>query len=93
MLEVTSARHLAGHCMHIAFSNGEEGMVDLGDALWGPVFEPLRDPVAFARFEVSPVLHTIRWENDADFAPEYLYEKMVEQRDASGRGIRVETSR
>ena len=46
------------------------------------MFEPLRDLRVFQKFEVSPVLHTIRWENDADLAPEYLYEKMVEQSNA-----------
>ena len=50
------------------------------------MFEPLKDPATFQRFELSPVLHTIQWENDADLAPEYLYAKMVEQRDAADRG-------
>jgi hypothetical protein len=85
MLEVTAAEYVDGHRVRISFNNGEAGTVDLTDALWGPMFEPLRDPAAFQRFEVSPVLHTIRWENDADLAPEYLYEKMVEQRDAADR--------
>jgi hypothetical protein len=52
------------------------------------MFEPLRDPTAFERFEVSPVLHTVRWENDADLAPEFLYEKMVEQRGGPERQSR-----
>ena len=79
MIEVTAAEYVDGHRIRIAFSNGKQGTVDLTDALWGPMFEPLRDLRAFQKFEVSSVLHTIRWENDADLAPEYLYEKMVEQ--------------
>ncbi len=79
MIEVTAAEYVDGHRIRIAFSNGMQGMVDLKDALWGPMFEPLRDLRVFQKFEVSPILHTIRWENDADLAPEYLYEKMVEQ--------------
>lgn len=79
MLEVTAATYLDGYRIQVAFSNGKKGTVDLADALWGPMFEPLRDVRTFQRFEVSPFLHTIRWENDADFAPEFLYEKMVEQ--------------
>ncbi|MEW6755801.1 MAG: DUF2442 domain-containing protein [Candidatus Latescibacterota bacterium] len=47
--------------------------------LWGPVFETLKDAEQFRRFEVSEVLHTIRWENDADLAPEYLHDLMVQQ--------------
>ena len=92
MLEVTAAHYLDGYRVRISFSNGEEGAVDLKDALWGPIFEPLRDVDAFRRFEVSPILHTIRWENDADLAPEYLYEKMVEQGDVADRGDPAELS-
>jgi hypothetical protein len=80
MIEVTGAEYVDAHRIRIRFSNGEQGIVDLSDALWGPVFEPLRDPLAFQRFEVSPEIHTIRWANDADFAPEFLYEKLREQR-------------
>ncbi len=83
MLEVTAAECLGGHRLRIGFSNGDAGTVDLTGALWGPMFEPLKDPATFQRFELSPVLHTIRWENNADLAPEYLYAKMVEQRDAA----------
>jgi hypothetical protein len=43
------------------------------------MFEPLKDLSAFKRFTVSEVLHTVCWENDADLAPEYLYDKMVKQ--------------
>ena len=80
MLEVVNAEYVADHKVRIRFNNGEEGIVDLSEALWGPVFEPLRNPEIFRRFEVSAVVHTIRWENDADFAPEFLYDKMIEQK-------------
>jgi hypothetical protein len=91
MLEIISAEYAGGCRLRVCFSNGDEGTVDLTDSLWGPVFEPLRDPAAFKRFEVSPVLHTVRWENDADLAPEFLYEKMVEQRDGPERRARSST--
>ncbi|MGA2620452.1 MAG: DUF2442 domain-containing protein [Thermoguttaceae bacterium] len=71
----------------IRFSNGESGVVDLGEALWGPVFQPLKDPEKFKRFKVSEVFHTICWDNGADLAPEYLYAKMVEQRASAGARV------
>jgi len=43
------------------------------------MFETLKDYNAFRKFEVSDVVHTIRRENGSDLAPEFLYEKMVEQ--------------
>lgn len=79
MLEVTAASYVDQFRIRIRFSNGNEGIVVLADALWGPMFEPLKDPAVFCRFEVSDVLHTVRWENDADLAPKYLHQKMVEQ--------------
>jgi hypothetical protein len=85
MLEVVRAEYVADYKVRICFNTGEEGIVDLSEALWGPVFEPLRNPEAFRRFEVSDVLHTIHWENDADFAPEFLHDKMIEHKGQKDR--------
>ena len=79
MLEVVGAQHVESYKIRVTFNNGNSGVVDPEEVLWGPVFEPLKDPERFKRFEVSDVLHTIKWDNDADLAPEYLYDKMVEQ--------------
>ena len=62
------------------FNDGTSGVVDLTDALWGPMFEPLRDVGLFRRLAVSDSLHTLFWENGADLAPEYLYEKLTRRR-------------
>jgi len=86
MLELVHAEYVEDHTIEVKFNNGAEGRVDLTEALWGPVFEPLKDPAVFKRFEVSDVIHTIRWENDADLAPEYMYDKMVEQRREGAHG-------
>ena len=91
MLYVTSAEYVDRYRVRLAFSNGESGVVDLEAALWGPVFEPLRDLSAFRRFRVSDVLHTICWENGADLAPEFLFDKMVEQ--APAEGVAAEQNR
>ena len=77
MLEVVAAEYVSGYKIRVEFNTGVCGEVDLGDALWGPVFEPLRDLEAFRRFRVSRVLHTVSWANGADFAPEFLRDKMT----------------
>jgi len=79
MLEVTSAEYVGGYKIRLGFNTGESGVVDLETALWGPVFEPLKDLDLFQRFRVSEVFHTICWDNNADLAPEFLHEKMAEQ--------------
>lgn len=83
MLGVVSAQYVEGYRIRLLFDNGDSGIVDLTDALWGPVFEPLKDPAVFRRFNVSDVLHTVCWENGADFAPEFLHDRMVEQAHAA----------
>ena len=46
----------------------------------GPIFEPLQDPEYFRSFRVDGDLHTVVWPNGADFAPEFL-------RDRLGQGL------
>jgi len=76
MIQVTEARYVAGHTLWLRFSDGLEGEVDLASELDGEVFEPLRAPEAFRSFVVHPELYTVVWPNGADFAPEFLYERV-----------------
>jgi hypothetical protein len=76
MLEVTEVKYVSGYTLQLSFSDGAEGTVDLEDSLWGPVFEPLKDVAMFKQAFLSSILHTVAWPNDADFAPEYLREKL-----------------
>ena len=47
------------------------------------MFEPLLDPTYFAKLTVDPVLGTIVWPNEADIAPETLYELPDEREQAA----------
>ncbi|ODT37562.1 MAG: hypothetical protein ABS55_03010 [Lautropia sp. SCN 70-15] len=73
---LVEASHVRGHILHLRFSDGLEGDIDLADELDGEVFEPLRNVAFFRRFEVDPQLRTIVWPNGADFAPEFLRERI-----------------
>lgn len=75
MPRVIEAEHVHDFVIHLRFADGLEGDVDLEQELDGEVFRPLRDPDYFRRFRVHPELHTLVWPNEADFAPEFLYEK------------------
>lgn len=77
MLEITKAEYRGDYRIRVEFNDGISGVVNLESELWGPVFEPLRDFDMFRRFRVSDVLHTIVWDNDADFAPEFLRSKII----------------
>ena len=76
ILHVREARYVRDYVIWFRFNDGAEGEVDLSGELEGEVFEPLKDLTAFKRFQVDPELETIVWENGADLAPEFLYEKM-----------------
>ena len=75
--KLTAAKHIEGYRLQLEFSDGARGEIDLEDQLWGEVFEPVRDPDFFKRFEVHPELNTLTWPNGADFAPEYLYQAIA----------------
>ena len=70
---IIEGRYVSDYVIEVQFADGRKGTIDLQEELWGPVFEPLRDPAYFRRFRVHPDLHTIVWENGADFSPEFLY--------------------
>ncbi len=73
---VIEAEYVRDYTIRVKFADGTEGDIDLQNELEGEVFEPLRDETYFRSFQVHPDLHTITWPNGADFAPEFLYEKV-----------------
>jgi hypothetical protein len=71
---LTEAQSLDGYVVHVRFEDGTTADVDLSYLLaYGGVFEPLRDPVYFARLRADAEAGTIVWPNEADIAPETLY--------------------
>ena len=77
MIRMTGAKWVRDHVLHLRFSDGAEGDIDLEDELDGPIFEPLRDIEVFKTFRVHPELHTVVWPNGADFAPEFLHSRVT----------------
>ena len=76
MPRIIKANYLRNYTIYIFFSDGLEGEVDLSHELEGEIFKPLRDVSYFKNFSVNHELHTIVWPNGADFAPEFLHEKL-----------------
>lgn len=72
LLEATP---LDGYTVHVRFEDGTAADVDLSYLLdYGGVFEPLREHEFFRRLRSDLDAGTIVWPNDADIAPETLYE-------------------
>ena len=76
MPRVMDARHAGAYRIWLRFDDGLSGEIDLEDELWGTVFEPLKDVAEFARLRADRELETVVWPNGADFAPEFLYDRL-----------------
>ena len=72
MEKVTHIKVLDGYRLEISFDDGVRGVVSLSDRLFGPVFEPLKDPSFFAQARVDE-FGAVTWPNGADLAPDALY--------------------
>lgn len=72
ILRILSAEVRGPHTLALSFNDGTNSEVDVLPLLFGPIFEPLRDPAFFERVVVDPICGTVVWPNGADFAPESL---------------------
>lgn len=71
-LFVISCKVLDNYKIEIQFSDGYSGVCNVKEALWGELFEPLKNLEYFKTAFVSPEMKTVCWPNGADFAPEFL---------------------
>lgn len=76
MWKVVSVKPLPGYRLRVSFSDGVEGEVDLSGCLFGPVFEPLKDPGMFEQAGIDE-FGVVCWPNGADLAPDALYEVLA----------------
>ena len=74
LVHVVEATYRGGYRVWLRFDDGLDGEVDLSAEIYGELFEPLKDPEYFARFVVDD---TLTWPNGADFAPEFLHERVA----------------
>jgi len=77
ILHVVEARYERDYVIHLRFNDGAEGFVDLASEMYGEMFAPLKDLERFKAFRVDPELNTVVWENGADFAPEFLHDRLL----------------
>lgn len=77
MRRVTSVETRPEYTLVITFDDGTHGEVCIADRLFGPMFEPLKDPEFFSLARVDE-FGAVCWPNDADLAPDALYRKILE---------------
>ena len=64
--------------LYVEFADGVSGEVDLAPRLFGPVFEPLKDPEMFASVGIDD-FGAICWPNGADLAPDALHGELSDR--------------
>lgn len=75
MDKVIKVKPLKGYRLEVTFSDGVRGVVSIENRLFGPVFEPLKDPAYFAKVSIDEY-GVICWPNGADLAPDALHESL-----------------
>ena len=81
IIDVIKAEYRGGYKLFLTFNNTESVLVDLKATIYSDnrkIFQPLRDTDYFKSFAIK--LNTITWDNEADFAPEFLLELGKSQR-------------
>lgn len=83
MLEVAAVEPLDGYWLRLTLSDGQIIEREVGEALRGPVFEPVRaDREIFEAAFVDG--GTVAWPGNADLAPETLIWGSSSEQDAAG---------
>ena len=75
ILNVTYAEYKGEYKVFLTFNNGESVVTDIEETIMNDtrkIFLPLRNIDYFKSFKIR--LNTITWDNQADFAPEFLLE-------------------
>jgi hypothetical protein len=75
MQKCTYVKTLPEYRLELRFSDGTAGVLSIEDRLFGPMFEPLKDPAVFAQVTVDEY-GVVCWPNGADLDPEALHAKL-----------------
>lgn len=72
MYQVVEVKSLPDYRLAVKFNDGTQGEIDLSNRLFGSMFEPLKDPNFFSKASIDE-FGAICWPNNADLAPDALY--------------------
>ena len=78
MEKISQIIALPGYHLFIEFDDGVRGEIDLSERLFGPMFEPLRDPEVFIQVSLDE-FGAVCWPNGADLAPDAIYRQLLEK--------------
>jgi hypothetical protein len=79
MIRPTSVEPLTAYRIHVVYSDGTEGIIDLSADVGRGVFAPLADEAFFRAVHVGQY-GQIAWSEDIEICPDAVYEEITVQR-------------
>lgn len=76
MIHPVSVRALPNYRIHVRFSDGAEGDVDLSEFAGKQLFAPWRDPKFFEQVQIGKH-RQIRWNDDIELCPDAIYMRLT----------------
>ena len=78
MLSILNAHYKNDYKILLEFNNHKKGEVDLKEFIVNGQIKPFKELEDIEKFKQFHVDYTLKWDNDLDLAPEYLYFKAFE---------------
>jgi len=81
MLSVKDAKYQNDYKILVEFTDNKKGIVDLKDFIINGKIKPFKELQDIEKFKNFQVDYTLKWNNNLDLAPEYLYFKAFKNDD------------
>jgi hypothetical protein len=78
MLSIINANYQDNYKILLEFNDHKNGVVDLKDFILNGKIKPFKQLQDIEKFKNFKVDYTLKWNDDLDLAPEYLYFKAFE---------------
>ena len=78
MLSIINANYQDNYKISLEFNDHKNGIVDLQDFILNGKIKPFKKLQDIEKFKDFKVDYTLKWNDDLDLAPEYLYFKAFE---------------
>ncbi len=78
MLSILDAKYDNKYIISLKFSDNKKGKVDLEDFIINGKIKPFKQLKDIEKFKKFYIDYTLKWNDDLDLAPEYLYFKAFE---------------
>ena len=84
MVWVVKAELKGDYTVYVEFNDGVSGLINFKEELENERLEIFRELLDLKQFNTVKLGNeTLCWDNEADFAPEYLYELVTRQKQAA----------